>query len=214
MNFNGRQIQLVAGLHGNERAPVRALESLGKEFILGNPEAFSRNVRFIDEDINASFGLKDKSQESRRAQELLELIPPESVVIDFHTTSALSEPFVILTDAQMIPLAERTGCTYAVLMTHNIKEGHALINHRDGISVEISGYDTPEAYAAAKLIIESLESGVTSPITVLEVFGTITESGDYTNFIEHSQGFIPVLVGEESYDVIGLKARLLTKSVP
>ena len=145
--------------------------------------------------------------EARRAIEILEAIPERDVVIDFHTTSAESEPFIILTDKNMLPLAERTGCSFAVLMTHNIKDGHSLINHRDGISVEISGYDSPEAIDATKRILRNLESGTTSPIVLLEVFEKITEPGNYRNLIEHYTGFYPVLVGEKSYDFIGLKAR-------
>jgi hypothetical protein len=207
MDYKGRHVQLVAGLHGNEKATVRALESLKLDFILGNPDAASQNKRFIDEDLNASFGKGMQSNETRRAAEILTLIPGEAVVIDFHTTSANSEPFAILTNKAMLPLAERTGCTYAVLMTHNIKSGHALINHRDGISVEISGYDTQEAFKSTVQIIKNLESEFSKPIILLEVFDKIIQTGVYENFVQHAEGFFPILVGEQAYDFLGLKAR-------
>lgn len=209
MEFQGRNIRIVAGQHGNEKGPVRALESLGIEFILGNPKAGEANIRFIDQDLNASYGANTDAYESARAQEILTQISKDEVVIDFHSTSAKGSPFAILMDRDMLPLAERTGLSYAVLMTHNIKKGHALINARDGIAVEISGYDTEESFDTSLQVLRSLESKNSLPLALYEVYDLITEPGEYENFVEHENGFFPVLVGEESYDFIGLKARKL-----
>ncbi|OGZ12899.1 MAG: hypothetical protein A3C93_03695 [Candidatus Lloydbacteria bacterium RIFCSPHIGHO2_02_FULL_54_17] len=209
MQWNDRPIRFVAGLHGNEKAPVRALESRGLRFVLGNPRAYERNVRFIERDLNASFGVEDGSYEALRAAEILRKIGEKEVVVDFHTTSASSVPFAILTDKKMLPLAERIGVAYAVLMTHNIKKGHALINFRDGISVEMHGYDTEESFQATLHVLRALSEERSVPVRVYEVYGVIKELGDYENFTEHPDGFTPVLVGEQSYDFIGLKARRL-----
>lgn len=208
--LDGKTVCVVAGLHGNEKGPVRALQDSGLDFILGNPEAYTVNTRFINSDLNASFGLEAESYESKRATELLHDINPEDIVIDFHTTSAVTEPFVIITDKEMLSYAEFTGLKSVVLMTHNIKKEHALINHRNGISIEISGYDTPESYDTTRSILSSLEKGIRTPITVYEVYGRITEPGEYKNFVEHADGFYPILVGEQAYDFIGLKARKLS----
>ena len=209
MELNGRAIRIVAGQHGNEKSPVRALESRGMDFIVGNPRAREKNIRFLDQDLNASYGTINSSYESSRAQEILLEIPESDLVIDFHTTSAKGPPFVILMDQNMVSLAERTGLKHAVLMTHNIKKGHALINARDGIAVEISGYDTQDSFDTTLAVFDSLESGETSSLELYEVYGLITEPGEYENFVECKDGFYPVLVGEESYDFIGLKARRL-----
>lgn len=207
MDFNGRAIRIVAGLHGNELAPVRALTARNIDFLPGNPRALERNTRLIDKDLNASFGIETEGYESGRAKELLALISLDEVVVDFHTTSAKSPPFVILTDRAMIPLAERTGLKHAVLMTHNIKEGHALINFRDGISIEISGYDTQESFDITLSVIEYLESGKHSSLELYEVFEKLVEPGEYRNFEQCDDGSFPILVGEDSYDFVGLKAR-------
>lgn len=209
MQFNGRTIRIVAGQHGNEKGPVRALKSRSIDFILGNPKAGEENVRFIDQDLNASYGTDTGAYEATRAREILELIPKDEIVIDFHTTSAKGPPFAILMDRAMFPLAERTGLSHAVLMTHNIKKGHALINARNGIAVEISGYDTQESFETSLEVLDELESEISSPLTLYEVYDLITEPGEYENFVEHKDGFFPVLVGEESYDFIGMKARKL-----
>jgi len=209
MQFNGRTIRIVAGQHGNEKGPVRALESRGVDFILGNPKAAEENVRFIDQDLNASYGTGTDAYEAARAREILEMIPKDDVVIDFHTTSAKGPPFAILMDRAMVPLAERTGLSHAVLMTHNIKKGHALIDARDGIAVEISDYDTQESFDETLAVLDTLERGDSSPLALYEVYDLITMPGEYENFVEHKDGFFPVLVGEESYDFIGMKARRL-----
>lgn len=209
MKFQDKNIRFVAGQHGNEMGPVRALESLGIDFVLGNPRAREAGKRFIDQDLNASYGPTSNSYEAKRAQEILEEISKNEVVIDFHTTSAKGPPFTILMNRTMLPLAERTGLSVVVLMTHNIKKGHALLNARDGIAVEISGYDTQESFDTTLDVLRNLESGELFPSTLFEVYGIITEPGDYENFVEHKDGFFPILVGEESYDFIGLKARKL-----
>jgi hypothetical protein len=198
MRFSGRNIRIVAGQHGNEKGPVRALEASGMPFELGNPKAFKKNVRFIDQDLNASYGVSSDMYESVRAQELLQKISPMEVVIDFHTTSAKGPPFVILTDKAMIPLAKRTGLTHAVLMTHNIKNGHALINVRDGISIEISGYDSEESFETTVSVLDYLKSGKTSVLQLYEVFDRINEPGEYTNFIQLNDGTFPILVGADT----------------
>jgi hypothetical protein len=210
MELNGRAIRIVAGQHGNEKGPIRALEACGINFELGNPRAYEENVRFVDQDLNASYGTNTNTYESTRAEELLAQISPDAFVIDFHTTSAKGPPFVILTDMAMLPLAERTGLKHAVLMTHNIKNGHALINVRDGISIEISGYDTQGSFDTTVSIIDFLKSQKIGRLEVYEVFGRIIEPGSYENFVVCDDGTIPVLVGEESYDFIGLRARKLT----
>lgn len=199
----------MAGLHGNEQAPVHALVSKGISFISGNLEALRSGVRFIDTDLNASFGIETEGYERDRAKEILALISPDDVVIDFHTTSAKGPPFAILTDLAMLPLAERTGVAYAVLMTHNIKNGHALINVRDGVSVELHGYDTEDSFKTTLDVINHLESGAISQLELFEVFEKITEPGTYENFVPGADGTVPVLVGEESYNFIGLRARKL-----
>jgi hypothetical protein len=207
----GRRVHVIAALHGNEKGPVRALEDSDIEFTLGNPKAYAANTRYIDRDLNASFKIQaDSSYEAGRASELLNEIHAADLVIDFHTTSAVTRPFVILTDPTMLSYVEYTGLDTAVVMTHNIKAGHALINHRDGFSVEISGYDTPESAETTRKVIEHIQKGERTPFTVYEVFGRISEPGTYENFTYHSDGFYPILVGETSYDFIGLKARKLT----
>ena len=210
MNFRGRDITIVAGIHGFEKAPVRALHDNDIDFIVGNPRALEEHERFIEQDLNSSFGTFNETYESQRAREILQKIPEDNVVIDFHTTTAVSPPFAILVDEKMLPFARRMGVKYAALMTFNMKKGNALINHRDGISIEMTGYDTQESYDKTLEILKYFTSEEETDMEVFEVYGTITKQGDYENFKEHPDGFYPVLFGAEVYDFLGLKARKLT----
>ncbi len=202
-----RGIVFVAGLHGDERAPVNALEENGIPFILGNPLARKKNVRFTVRDLNASFGVRGSSYEVKRAAAILKKIKTGDLVVDFHTTSAGTVPFVIIVDEDMIPFAATAGLSRVVLMRHNIKKGHALINRRDGFSVEAGTHRSRASYRCALKVVKGVLARKRGPVKVYEVYGIITKPGRYHNFRKHADGFIPVLAGEKAYDFYGLKAR-------
>ncbi len=213
MNISAdRKIVFVAGVHGNEKMPVKALTEAGVDFILGNPKAFDLNVRFTEEDLNASFGTLSASYESKRAAEVLQKIHEDDLVVDLHTTEAEPVSFVIIVDENMIPLAERTGIERVVIMKHNIKQGHALINHRDGISIETGTHEDQRSYRATLDVVNKMHKNTKHPVVLYEVYDRITEPGEYTNFQQHPMGFIPILANESAYELqglFGLKARRL-----
>ena len=159
MKFVNKEVHFVAGLHGNEKGPIRALKESDESFIIGNPLECDKNTRFIDRDLNASFGTLGNTYEEKRANELLNQISVNDKVIDFHTTSAHTPSFAIVTDIKMFSFAERSGLGYAVLMTHNIKKGGTLINHRDGVAIEIEGYDTPHSLSETLKVMSHFKSG-------------------------------------------------------
>jgi hypothetical protein len=197
-------MQYITGIHGNERVPVVALASIGVPQIVANERALAINQRFIDTDMNRSFGRDGHCYEIDRAREVLESLTDEPL-IDFHTMSADSEPFSIVVDKKMIPLAKTLGLP-VVYMKRNIKKGYSLINHHDGVSVEAGIHDTQEAYDMTKLIHRRAEFGAEIDVDVYEVYDKIIEPGVYKNFVEQD-GFYPVLAGERAYDFFGLKAK-------
>lgn len=197
----------VAGIHGNEIAPLVALNQMGMAPIVGNPTALLQKKRFVEKDLNAAFNSDGNSLEERRAKELLDLIPKDSCVIDFHTFSCVSEPFAVIVDLKMLPIAIRTGVPHIVYMGFNIKNGHALINHRAGVSVEVGSHESNDALSTTKQVINSLNTnGIKPNYQLYEVQGIIEKPGSYVNFQEHAEGFIPILAGETAYDHFGLKA--------
>lgn len=205
-----QKIIFVAGLHGNEQMPVKALEENSTPFVLGSPLARKQNVRFTERDLNASFGVMDGSYETKRAEEILKEIDENDFVVDFHTTEKEPTPFVIIVDEKMIEFAKQTGLAHMVIMKHNIKQGHALINYRNGISVEAGTHTSRESYDTTLQIVKNIQAGEKHPIILYEVYDEINHPGNYKNFKMHDDGFIPVLANEPAYEregLFGLKAR-------
>ena len=85
-------------------------------------------------------------------------------------------------------------------MKHNIKGGHALINHRDGVSVELGEHqDTAAGYELVKTIVQDVGTKKDNVQELYEVYDAITEKGGYENFKLYKNAFIPILAGEVSY---------------
>ena len=91
------KIVVLAGVHGNETANVETLKRLlesedlkkvntGILFIIGNPKALEKNVRFIETDLNREFGMFSDSYEGQRAKEIAAAFESKDVLIDLHLT--------------------------------------------------------------------------------------------------------------------------------
>lgn len=205
----------ITAVHGNEPIPVLALADMGMTQMIANPRALARGVRYTEQDLNSSFGTSGSLYEEHRAREIAASIKPGEYVIDFHTFSCVSEPFAIIVDLAQLQLAVLTGVSRVVYMKHNIKAGHALINHCPGVSIEVGSHTDPESFTYTQEVVRNLERGRTHNIRLYEVYDRILVRGDYTNFQE-KDGFIPVLYGERAYDsrnFYGLKARDITGTI-
>lgn len=210
-------IQFVTGVHGNEIMPTLALASIGEPQIVANPRALARGVRYCERDLNASFGTEGQTYEEKRARELGQILDKNMPVVDFHTFSCESEPFAIMVDLSMLPLASSLGVKRAVYMKHNIKAGHALIDYCPGVSVEVGGHSDPKSFDTTLKIVRKLKEEGINPgrIKVYEVFGRLENQGKYVNFVERD-GFVPILYGERAYPgqgFYGLKAREITGTI-
>lgn len=123
---DGALVFVVAGLHGNEPAGVKALQRVvGKlrerrppfrgEFIAvaGNLPALREGVRFLDSDLNRGWSVRrvartldrPASVEDRERADLVEVLVPrlreanrQTFVFDLHSTSSPSAPFLTLAD--------------------------------------------------------------------------------------------------------------------
>ena len=101
----GAHVVIVGGTHGNEPAGVKAIVQLhrafrngeisldqGKiSFLLGNPKAYEKDVRYIDSDLNRVFVKQDPSTvEGKRAAEIEAfLVDPDDInaLLDLHSVS-------------------------------------------------------------------------------------------------------------------------------
>ena len=208
--------QFVTAVHGNEPLPTLAIAAMGEPQVVGNPVALARGKRFVDCDLNASFGLSGAEYEHARARELKKLLNRKRKVVDFHTFSCESEPFAIVVDLALLPLARRIGVQHVVYMKHNIKSGHALINAYPGVSVEVGNHTDPSSFSRTQTIVQRLREGSDEvSLRVYEVYGRIREQGNYKNFYEE-HGLVPVLYGERAYPdggFYGLAAREITSTI-
>lgn len=206
-----KNIQFVTALHGNETLPVLALASINQNQLIGNPRALSKKVRFTEKDLNSSFGSMGTSYEEKRAHKILKLISTKSTVVDLHTFSGQSDPFVIIVDMKMLSFAKTLGFKNIVYMKHNIKKGHALINHRDGVSIEMGNHNDPKAFKRTIELVKRLKINEQriGQSQIYEVYDIINKSGTYLNFETYKGEFTPILAGENAYDFYGLKARLI-----
>ena len=212
-----KNIQFVTAIHGNEIMPTLALASIGESQIVANPRALARGVRLIESDLNCSFGKVGDTYEEKRARELDLQFDPKKVVVDFHTFSIESEPFAIVVDPVMIPLASSLGLKHVVYMKHNIKGGHALIDHHRGVSVEVGQHANPKSFEITLQIVGRLAKYGIRPVKtrIYEVYDRITEKGEYLNFVTNN-GLVPILYGERAYDGLGfygLAAREITGTI-
>lgn len=203
------KIKFVTAVHGNEPMPTLALASMGCDQVVANPKALSLRVRFTKKDMNASFGIGGKTYEEKQAKEVLKKIDKKSYVLDLHTFSTKSDPFVIIVDLKLRDFAATLGFRHVVYMKHNIKKGNALINYRKGVSIELGNHDDEKSFNRACELVKRVRENRLKKRTVklYEVYDIIKKPGKYVNFKYHKDGFIPVLAGEKAYSFPGLKAR-------
>ena len=115
------RLLLAGGTHGNEWIGARLVQrwqhdptpvtrrSFETVTLLANPAAYERGVRYIDQDLNRSFGVPDatgeRALEARRAREILTQYGPSGarpadVVLDLHTTTSSMGLTMILTNRE------------------------------------------------------------------------------------------------------------------
>ena len=126
-----KRLLIVSGTHGNEINPIWAVDKFRKsinleckdrnlEFILGNPNAYEKGLRYIDVDLNRSFNVEktkfnENLYEISRAELLLENFginspKPCHIAIDLHTTTSSMGTSIV-----MYGRREKDFCLAAVL---------------------------------------------------------------------------------------------------
>lgn len=203
------KILFIVCMHGNETLGLVALKKLAKNndvnFIIGNKRAMQKGQRFIETDLNRSFGAKNpKSFEEKLAVKMIKEIKRYDFIVDIHTTTAPTEKLVIVKKEteevkKILNLIQFRRVAY---MNRGIAEGSA-INHHNGIAIEYScATSLQEIMADLKAIIKNKSKKKTKRMNY-EIFGLIKN----LNF--ERINYIPVLVGEENYkDFLGFKARI------
>ena len=101
------KILAIISTHGNELLGPNLLAYMltkrsklleDMEFVMANPRAYVKDVRYTESDLNRSYGLGLDTYEGHRAkmiEERIRLLQPE-LVLDFHTTTA-EQPDILIT---------------------------------------------------------------------------------------------------------------------
>jgi len=162
--------------HGDEHPPYEIPNAL-----VANPLAKERNVRYIETDLNRSFGVMTPiSYEEKRAVELDEVLTDYDLVVDIHRTTAQTKFCGIVTKSDDAVYALPYGVS-AVVLVENIQ--NSLISRaKHGIALEY-----PYTY--------SLHTG---SIPLYRVKEFVTAEPHWIDFEETEQG-IPYLVNEKAY---------------
>jgi len=100
-----KKILLIVATHGDEKIGLEVIERLKNkkfdkyfDFLIGNPKALAKNLRFVEADLNRSYpGIKDSPcYEKRIAFENLLLAKKYQYVIDIHEASHGINNFIII----------------------------------------------------------------------------------------------------------------------
>ncbi len=100
-----KKILIIIGTHGDEKIGGeivgKLLQSPYKndfEYMIGNPRAYEKNVRFIDADLNRSYpgNLSSACYEVRRAAINMQKIRGYDYIIDLHEASQGRNDFIII----------------------------------------------------------------------------------------------------------------------
>lgn len=175
------QVAVVAGVHGDEPGPVRAVERLREErpdvcrpvkLIVANEAALERNVRYVDEDLNRVFpGSPDAGSHERRLAHHLRREIRDCTVLSLHETQSHPEPFA-LTDC--VDAVARGVCPSLPISVLVETDGHSegrLISEPHTLEVECGLQGSEAAAENAYRIIDdflaatcAFESAVGEPV--------------------------------------------------
>ena len=197
----GPRLIIIGGTHGNEPAGVDAmykicrffqeglqLESGSIDLIIGNPEAYLKNVRYIDFDLNRAFGEDQRPSDAfgielQRAEELNDFLVNSGqydMLVDLHSVSRGNEKIQIYRKDQVETEKfiknmnfDYHQLVYASEYLTGLLIDIAYSQKAKAIAVECGNHNSDQAYLVGSRII----------LKTLEQMAMISNS-DAANFIE------------------------------
>ncbi len=225
------RIYVVACLHGNETFGLKILSRLDElnnhdiKTRVANPAAVAKRRRFIDYDLNRSFGANLKSgAEFRLASTIMRDISDFSpdLVIDIHTSTTNVGKVAIV--------AENTAFTHSISLALDMERlavmpnevmAKSLVGQHPNKSVALEfGYNLRSDTLASDiskriigLIVNSKLPSAAAPIDTYKVLRSVSkpemQGVTYANFVFNKKlhGY-PFLMGEKNYsDIAGFLAK-------
>ena len=213
------RILAIISTHGNELLGPNVLAyMLAKrskllediEFIIANPRAYAKNVRYIESDLNRSYGLGLDTYEGQRAkviEERIRLLKPE-LVLDFHTTTA-EQPNILITadkDNEVVQRFINSSAVKDVLVVEPLNDITTVVSN-------FVAYEVPNSHLNDDLYEQICtdiaryldEETVGQERTFYKMIGNILPEEEQNiaglkNFVyNNTLQAIPAFLGEEAY---------------
>jgi len=225
------RILIVAATHGNELLGIKLYERLLKQhsvllesidFVIGNPRAYAKSLRYIDKDLNRSYGIGGDEYETTRAREIQEYIhlTQPDIVLDMHTTNCV-----------------QPNCLIVRNLSSDIKKKFLRASHIETIlqvqpmgdiamiGDNVIGYEVPNK-SITPVLLDTIAQDIQNFIMheqpypykkFYKMLGKIykqdtstQQAKSFVNFQMHELGFVPIMTGNNSYkkqtDYLGFKA--------
>ena len=169
---------LIIGLvHGDEIVGKEAIHHLHQRLqsesfcwkiftLYANLEGHKQDKRFLDHDLNRSFGLvpQEESYEITRAQEIQRYFDDISIdyMFDLHSTSSKSDPMILCTSQKAsLDLASKMPIRYVIQWLIDIVEGTSLIKYFQknitlGMAFECGCHKDAPTIKTGKKIIDTI----------------------------------------------------------
>lgn len=200
-----KKLLFVVGMHGDEKTPVREVTGFKPEpnYLIANKMALKKGKRFLEKDLNRVFpGAENGCLEELLARKILKKIKESgaSEIIDVHSSSCPTPPFVIITkktNGHLI-LAKRTGIRRVIIMNKKIASGRALIDHVDlGVSIEAGREGKIKTERVIRKSIEKLLVGKRgNTIELYKVFGVLKKRSEREKLTRNVRPFVKIEKGE------------------
>lgn len=171
---------IVGGTHGNEPVGIKVMQEMQKEdskkflnsfeAFLGNPKAYEIGKRYVDSDLNRSFGVNGESKgyERIRSSEMTKMIKGKfDFILDLHTTTSNMGITLILTSL------DQNSVNAACYLKSIMPEIKIIISVRAG---ENCPYTSSLAPSAITVEVGPAANNVLKTQLILDTYKIVTES--------------------------------------
>ncbi|MCK5616327.1 succinylglutamate desuccinylase/aspartoacylase family protein [Candidatus Pacearchaeota archaeon] len=170
----GKNIVILAGVHGNEVCGVKAfneiipnieIEKGEVTFIYANLKAQKQNKRFVEENLNRCF-LDNQPEEmantleGKTAKAIMLYLQKADILLDLHSANSSSNLKFLICESDCLELAQTLSPQKIIMGIDNAEkggtDGYMFNMKKPGICVECGAHETKESIEVAKESIYSL----------------------------------------------------------
>ena len=225
------KILMIAATHGNELLGIKLYQRLLQKrspllehinFMLGHSRAFAAKKRYIECDLNRSYGVNGQLYEQQRAAEIAAYISETKpdIVLDMHTTSCIQPNCLIVGNLDGAAKQRLLAASHitTILAVQPMNDVATLGNN-------VVGYEIPNRSITPALldtVAEDLQRFVDNQLAyphkklyrmqnkIYKSDVSTAQAGTFVNFEMHELGYVPIMTGENSYkkqtNYLGFKA--------